>query len=952
MGSPIDWTHFQTWKQYAENQNGTGYRKNIYICREGNDWYDGAILKQDGLVIDRTCTATNYLEMGNVAAAALTLTIVAPPQDIASWAVDQTLEIQVDIFERSDPSVPEDGGSGTAYMGFFIIDSITERNGAYVIEALDRMVLLDVPMDWSGLVPPDIPSILNKISTVYGVTVATDITTLPNYFQMFADYPNLTVRQVISTIAEVMGCCAFMDWNGELRFSWYAPILNANSSTLELTREIAFSRRTDPQSYDLDDYGIGNPDGTKVELTGPDECKYYLVGNALVESMRSAGLVVSGIADNIRLARYTDVQFQGEYHYYSSGEYEVLPFPYIWPMDVIDVDGVFVPINHVVYRLNANMSLTASADPRVSDYSTAFTSTQQTVLDRMKGETEEINKHFFYTNATGAHITTVENDPDSGNNVLVDSNGLYVREGTDVLAEFTADGAVVGKADEARTVVGKDSVSIYADDTTRAVRIGIKTSVVSADWETASWTGTINAGATKTMALGHTPTSDCLVSAIYSLNGDRVVAQVLLESPDYQAEYGGFTYSISGSTLTYKNNNDENISFSTLMVYGDVAVETGGSFEFGTAADAVGADSVSMGSGNTSSGRASFATGFGTGAIADYAFAEGEETEASGRASHAEGMYCTAHAAASHAEGLQCETTANARAGHAQNAGTIAASFAQTAIGQYNVADSADTYALIIGNGAYNNTRANALTVDWNGDVNMGDILTFGDPSAAIPSIIKHVYGNTNGGAIIIRPGSPLVMGGGEYATNRYDLGDIPLTGTGSEDAYLGADRAVHIESNANTIGNRKTWDFDESGNITTPAGGLINGVDITTRGPKITDPTATTSNKSIASGTTWTEFTNFSLPAGTHIVEVVARFASNASGRRALNLSDSSGGSYYPSLFSQDNRAAVDGNYTFLHINTVIHLAAAKTLYINVAQNSGSSLSTYVSYQYTKIGD
>ena len=458
MGSPIDWTHFQTWKQYVENPNGTGYRKNVYICREGSNWYDGSILKQDGLAIDRTCTATNYLEMGNVAAAALTLTIVAPPLDISSWAVGQELEIQVDIFERTDPSIPEDGGSGTAYMGIFIIDSITERNGAYTIEALDRMVLLDTPMDWSGLIPPDIPSVLNKISTVYGITIATDITTLPNYFWAFAEFPKLTARQVVSAIAEVMGSCAFMDWNGELRFAWYAPILNANSSTLELTSDIAFSRRTDPQSYDLDAYGIGEPDGTKVEVTGPDECKYNLVGNALVETNRAAGILVTGIADNIQIARYTDVQFQGEYHYFAGGEYEVLPFPYIWPMDVLDIDGVFVPINHVVYRLNANMTLTASADPRISDYSTAFTSSQQTVLDRMESATDAINKHFFYTNATGAHITTTENDPDTGNNVLIDSSGVYIREDTDVLAEFTATGSVFNEnSDNRLRIVNSDT---------------------------------------------------------------------------------------------------------------------------------------------------------------------------------------------------------------------------------------------------------------------------------------------------------------------------------------------------------------------------------------------------------------------------------------------------------------------------------------------------------------
>lgn len=576
MGSPIDWTHFQTWKQYVENPNGTGYRKNVYICREGSNWYDGSILKQDGLAIDRTCTATNYLEMGNVAAAALTMTIVAPPLDISSWAVGQELEIQVDIFERTDPSIPEDGGSGTAYMGIFIIDSITERNGAYTIEALDRMVLLDTPMDWSGLVPPDIPSVLNKISTVYGITIATDITTLPNYFWAFAEFPKLTARQVVSAIAEVMGSCAFMDWNGELRFAWYAPILNANSSTLELTSDIAFSRRTDPQSYDLDAYGIGDPDGTKVEVTGPDECKYNLVGNALVETNRAAGILVTGIADNIQIARYTDIQFQGEYHYFAGGEYEVLPFPYIWPMDVLDVDGVFVPINHVVYRLNANMTLTASADPRISDYSTAFTSSQQTVLDRMESATDVINKHFFYTNATGAHITTTENDPDTGNNVLIDSNGLYVRNDTDVLAEFTANGAtftkyngqnlsIANKAATGTVITGngtsstRKSVALATNDTSVTVDSTGCGMMVGLD-EDEAWLGPIYRD-----SHGVYGNFSASVEAIgVSIAGGTTQAWVNADSiqliaPDVEANGGSFTISdLDANTqgtqqLTFKN---------------------------------------------------------------------------------------------------------------------------------------------------------------------------------------------------------------------------------------------------------------------------------------------------------------------------------------------------------------------------------------------------------------
>lgn len=50
---------------------------------------------------------------------------------------------------------------------------------------------------------------------------------------------------------------------------------------------------------------------------------------------------------------------------------------------------------------------------------------------------------------------------------------------------------------------------------------------------------------------------------------------------------------------------------------------------------------------------------------------------------------------------------------------TTAESGNQFAIGKYNVADSADAYAFIIGNGTADNARSDALTVDWNGDVRL-----------------------------------------------------------------------------------------------------------------------------------------------------------------------------------------------------------------------------------------
>ena len=48
--------------------------------------------------------------------------------------------------------------------------------------------------------------------------------------------------------------------------------------------------------------------------------------------------------------------------------------------------------------------------------------------------------------------------------------------------------------------------------------------------------------------------------------------------------------------------------------------------------------------------------------------------------------------------------------------GTLAASQTQIALGNYNVSDPDDTYAVIIGNGTADNARSNALTVAWDGN--------------------------------------------------------------------------------------------------------------------------------------------------------------------------------------------------------------------------------------------
>ena len=106
----------------------------------------------------------------------------------------------------------------------------------------------------------------------------------------------------------------------------------------------------------------------------------------------------------------------------------------------------------------------------------------------------------------------------------------------------------------------------------------------------------------------------------------------------------------------------------------------------------------------------------------------GMRAEASGQCSHAEGMYVTSSGNCSHAEGNLTKATGDGS--HAEGGGTIASgncshaegnltrasSEYQHVQGKYNIEDTANKYAHIVGNGTDDNNRHNAYTLDWQGN--------------------------------------------------------------------------------------------------------------------------------------------------------------------------------------------------------------------------------------------
>ena len=120
------------------------------------------------------------------------------------------------------------------------------------------------------------------------------------------------------------------------------------------------------------------------------------------------------------------------------------------------------------------------------------------------------------------------------------------------------------------------------------------------------------------------------------------------------------------------------------------------------------------GDSSQASGQASHAEGYQTKASGYWSHAEGYQTTASKDYSHAEGGNTTASGMYSHAEGQN--TTASGNYGsHAEGNNTIASSNYQHVQGQWNIEDTAGTYAHIVGWGT-SSARKNIHTIDTSGN--------------------------------------------------------------------------------------------------------------------------------------------------------------------------------------------------------------------------------------------
>lgn len=139
--------------------------------------------------------------------------------------------------------------------------------------------------------------------------------------------------------------------------------------------------------------------------------------------------------------------------------------------------------------------------------------------------------------------------------------------------------------------------------------------------------------------------------------------------------------------------------------------------------------SYAEGFGSVAAGGAAHAEGKGCGTYEDFSHVEGSNNINIGYGAHVEGWNNVNYGYGSHVEGVNnlCTVngghveghynTVNGSAAHAEGYRTIASSPYQHVGGKWNIEDTANKYAFIIGNGITNERRSNAFTVSWDGDI-------------------------------------------------------------------------------------------------------------------------------------------------------------------------------------------------------------------------------------------
>lgn len=392
---------------------------------------------QGSLSIDRYSVSNSKIEVGSAVAAELTLKL---KNDDGKYdnTVFEGAEVFVKIgIKKWDAHRWENAVIHWIPCGYFTIDEPPRALSTITISALDRMILFDKTVDISKLsFPMTVADLLNKICTICGVTLATDITRLPNKDYQITAYPegqDLTYRTLLQWCAALTGTCAFMNYDGNLELKWYEQT--------DLTISPSERYNSDMQENDVAITGIYFKDAANTEyIAGTDDYCLDLSSNGLLQ-------------DNVQVVLDTlYVSLKGfSYRPYTA---TIKSAPYIYPMDMIhyeDAKGEVhdTIITNVTFGMNLSTSIAGKGETtQKQKYSQGggLTKQQATILEKLREnldkamtakEQVQLELNRLLSNSLGLNIVTIPQD--DGTQVYYFCDGETL-ESSNIIYTFKANG--------------------------------------------------------------------------------------------------------------------------------------------------------------------------------------------------------------------------------------------------------------------------------------------------------------------------------------------------------------------------------------------------------------------------------------------------------------------------------------------------------------------------------
>ena len=354
---------------------------------------------QGGLKIDRYCVTNSKIEVGSAVASELSLKLRnydGKFNDVSFEGAILNVKIGIKLSSVLEGATLGKGVLGrmilgsasseqdVAYVscGLFIVDTPPRKLSTISISALDYMVLFDREVNASALsFPIHVDALIQKICSICNVTLATDVSVLPNHYFSIGGLPNtnqtLTYRQLLQWCAQLTGTCAFMDGSGRLALKWY------EQTGVTITASERYS--SDMLENDITVTGFTCDDGNG---------NTYLSGTAdYALDLSDCGFLANayeGVLKELQAAR-------GGFSYrpYSA---TIKPAPYLFPLDMIrykDKDGVVhdTIVTNVTLALNCNTAISGAGETVTSSsyaQSTSGVTSQQAATDR--ANLEKINQ--------------------------------------------------------------------------------------------------------------------------------------------------------------------------------------------------------------------------------------------------------------------------------------------------------------------------------------------------------------------------------------------------------------------------------------------------------------------------------------------------------------------------------------------------------------------------------